>query len=67
MISGADAANPIDPDAIVDRHSFGRALTWLREQAGLSIREVAKAVGARPATVGDYFAGKSMPQPAFSL
>jgi transcriptional regulator with XRE-family HTH domain len=50
-----------DPDGIQDRYHFGRALTELRERAGLTVRDIAKLVGIPPATAGDYFAGRSLP------
>ncbi|MET8758818.1 helix-turn-helix transcriptional regulator [Lentzea sp. NPDC004782] len=40
---------------------FGEALTLLRESAGLSVRDVAKALRLPPATTGDYFSGRSLP------
>jgi transcriptional regulator with XRE-family HTH domain len=44
-----------------DRTQFGLALTELRERAGLSVRDVAKALRIPPATAGDYFSGRSLP------
>jgi transcriptional regulator with XRE-family HTH domain len=40
---------------------FGEALTVLRESAGLSVRDVARALRVPPATTGDYFSGRSLP------
>lgn len=54
------------PSEIRDTRQFGAALTELRERAGLSVRQVAQDVGAARTTVGDYFAGKSLPSPATS-
>ncbi|GAA1020580.1 hypothetical protein Aple_078720 [Acrocarpospora pleiomorpha] len=53
------------PDADVRRISsrpeFAQALTALRERAGLTVRDVAKAVGIPDSTAGDYFAGAHLP------
>ncbi|SNT44172.1 WD40 repeat [Asanoa hainanensis] len=43
------------------RQEFGRALTAVRERAGLTVRDVAKVVKLPPATVGDYFSGRHLP------
>ena len=50
-----------NPDDIDDRAYFGWALTIVRERAGLTVRDVAKTAGIPVATVGDYFAGRSLP------
>ena len=50
-----------DPAEIDNKNSFGAALTLLREQAGLTVRDIARAVGIPAATAGDYFAGRSLP------
>jgi hypothetical protein len=50
-----------NPDDIDDRAYFGWALTIVRERAGLTVRDVAKTTGIPVATVGDYFAGRSLP------
>jgi WD40 repeat protein len=42
---------------------FGQALTLVREQAGLSVRAVARILGLPPSTVGDYFSGRHLPPP----
>jgi WD40 repeat protein len=55
-----------DPARIQDTREFGAALTVLREQAGLSVRQVAQAIGAPRTTVGDYFSGRSVPGAATS-
>lgn len=49
------------PSAINTTKEFGVALTKLRDRAGMSVRSVAQAVGVPRATIGDYFAGKSLP------
>ena len=43
---------------------FGRELTLARQRAGLTIREVARAVGIPASTTGDYFAGRHLPPPS---
>jgi WD40 repeat protein/transcriptional regulator with XRE-family HTH domain len=43
---------------------FGATLTEVRERAGLSVRQIAQLVGAPRTTVGDYFAGRSVPTAA---
>lgn len=57
-----DAHRP-DPDLIADRAGFARALSRLREQAGLTVREVAREVGIRDSTAGGYFSGRHLPGP----
>ena len=42
---------------------FGQALTLVREQAGLSVRAVARISGLPPSTAGDYFSGRHLPPP----
>jgi transcriptional regulator with XRE-family HTH domain len=55
-----DAEVP-DPGRITSQTDFGRELTLARQQAGLTIRDVAKASGIPVSTVGDYFAGRHLP------
>jgi WD40 repeat protein len=50
-----------DPSQIVTRRDFAGELTLLRELAGLTIRDVAKAAGLPDGTTGDYFAGRHLP------
>jgi archaellum biogenesis ATPase FlaH len=50
-----------DPDLFEDRSHFGAALTAVRERAGLSVRDVAKALRIPPATAGDYCSGRTLP------
>jgi hypothetical protein len=52
---------PADPARIVSRRDFADELTRLRELAGLSVRDVAKAAGLPDSTMGDYFAGRHLP------
>src|SRR6266568_3310926 len=55
-----DAGDP-DPGRITCQQDFGHELTLARQQAGLTIREVAKASGIPVSTVGDYFAARHLP------
>src|SRR5580692_11342154 len=55
-----DAEVP-DPRRITSQQDFGRELTLARQQAGLTIREVAKASGIPVSTLGDYFAARHLP------
>jgi WD40 repeat protein/transcriptional regulator with XRE-family HTH domain len=48
-------------DGIFDGRDFAQALTGLRELAGLSIRDVARATGIPAATLGGYFSGRHLP------
>lgn len=45
------------------RSEFAAALTAIRQQADLSIRELARTVGIPPATIGGWFSGRNLPQP----
>jgi WD40 repeat protein/transcriptional regulator with XRE-family HTH domain len=51
------------PGRIRTRQDFARELTALREQAGLTVRQVAGKAGALAAhsTIGDWYAGRSLP------
>jgi transcriptional regulator with XRE-family HTH domain len=55
-----DAEVP-DPGRINSQQDFGRELTLARQQARLTIRDVAKASGIPVSTVGDYFAARHLP------
>ena len=60
----AAAASPgaaADPDRIATQQDFGRELTRARQQAGRTVREVAREAGIPPSTAGDYFAGRHLP------
>ena len=50
-----------DPDRIATQQDIGRALTLLRNRAGLTVRQVARASGLPVSTVGDYFSGRHLP------
>ncbi|URM93103.1 helix-turn-helix domain-containing protein [Actinomadura madurae] len=52
-----------DPRRIVTRQDFAAQLTLLREAAGLTVRQVARASGIPDASAGDYFAGRHLPPP----
>ena len=51
-----------DPRRVHSRQDFARELTLLRERAGLTVRDVAKATAMPVATVGGYFSGRRLPQ-----
>ena len=53
-----------DPGRIATQPDFGRELTRARQRAGLTVREVARAVGIPASTAGDYFAGRHLPPPS---
>jgi transcriptional regulator with XRE-family HTH domain len=50
-------------DHVRTRQDFARELTLLREQAGLTVRQVADKAGVYGAhsTIGDWFAGRGLP------
>jgi WD40 repeat protein len=50
-----------DLEQIASASDFVRELQELRERAGLTIREVAKAAGTPPSSTGDCFSGKHLP------
>lgn len=51
----------IDVDQIETRQQFAAALTAVRERAGLTVRQVARATGIPAATLGGYFSGRHLP------
>lgn len=57
MVEGQHA----EPENVQTRGDLGRALTMLRSEAGLTVRELARRVDAPAATLGDYFAGRHLP------
>ncbi len=63
---GSRAGDPEQPDPgrIAAPPDFGRELTLARQRAGLTVREVARAVGIPASTAGDYFAGRHLPPPS---
>ena len=65
---GPGAAGPADeepdPRRIASQPDFGRELTLVRQLAGLTVREVARAAGIPASTAGDYFAGRHLPPPS---
>ena len=52
------------PDAIHHRREFAQALTALRSQSGLTVRDLARRLDAPVATIGDYCSGRHLPGPA---
>ncbi|MFI6480881.1 AAA family ATPase [Nonomuraea sp. NPDC050663] len=60
--SPSHAGRP-DPDGIATRQEFARELSSLRDQAGLTVRQVAAKAGAygSHSTLGDWFAGRGLP------
>ena len=61
--AAGDPGQP-DPRRIAGQLDFGRELTLARQRAGLTVREVARAVGIPASTAGDYFAGRHLPPPS---
>ena len=51
----------IDLEAITTRQDFADALTAVREAAGMTVRQVARATGIHPSTVGGYYSGRHLP------
>ncbi|SEH00691.1 WD40 repeat [Nonomuraea solani] len=48
-------------ERVATRNGFARALTTLRERAGLTVRDVARGAGIPDSTAGDYFGGAHLP------
>jgi len=53
--------NVADPSRVQTREEFAHELTLLRERAGLTVRDVAKAIGVPDSTAGGYFSGRYLP------
>jgi WD40 repeat protein/transcriptional regulator with XRE-family HTH domain len=51
----------VDPTRIATRQDFARQLSAVRQRAGLTVREVARAVGIQHSTAGGYFSGRHLP------
>lgn len=51
------------PSDLTSAEEFGAALTRLRDQLGLSIRQVARLSDIPSATLGGYFTGRHLPPP----
>lgn len=51
-------------DASDSRQEFAHALTALRLQSGLTVRELARRLDTPTATLGGYFSGRHLPGPA---
>ncbi|MEV6303138.1 helix-turn-helix domain-containing protein [Actinoplanes sp. NPDC051861] len=56
-----DPSLPRTPESVTDRDEFAAALTELREQAGRTVRDVAKLSGLPTSTIGGYFGGRHLP------
>jgi WD40 repeat protein/transcriptional regulator with XRE-family HTH domain len=50
-----------DPLAVTTPAEFAHAFATLREQAGISIRDLARGAGATSSTVGNWFSGRQLP------
>ena len=50
-----------DPDRVATQQDFGRELAAVRRNAGLTVRQVARAAGLPVRTAGDYFSGRHLP------
>ena len=50
-----------DPDRIATQQDFGRGLAAVRRNAGLTVRQMARAAGLPVSTAGDYFSGRHLP------
>lgn len=55
------AGSSADPGKVRTKGDLARELTVLRSEAGLTVRELARRLGAPIATLGDYFAGRHLP------
>ncbi|MGR6918144.1 nSTAND1 domain-containing NTPase [[Actinomadura] parvosata] len=53
--------DPPAPAHITTRDEFAAALSRLREDAGISVRALAAAVGGQSGTIGDWLAGRGLP------
>ena len=56
-----EEAPAADPGRITTQQEFGQQLTWARQRAGRTIRDVARAAAIPASTAGDYFAGRHLP------
>ncbi|MEV6648767.1 tetratricopeptide repeat protein [Amycolatopsis sp. NPDC051371] len=52
-----------EPAIVATRDDFSRQLVLLREEAGLTVRELARAIGVPASTLGGYFTGAHLPRP----
>jgi WD40 repeat protein/transcriptional regulator with XRE-family HTH domain len=50
-------------DDVGTRQDFAEQLTLLRERAGLTVRDVARALKVPTSTIGGYFGGRYLPPP----
>jgi serine/threonine protein kinase len=51
----------VDPDTVTTRAEFGKALSTVRQIAGLTARQVADEIGQPVTTIRAYFGGRSLP------
>ena len=51
----------VDPREISTRQEFADKLSLLKDQAGLTVREIASKAGVPASTLGGYFAGTHLP------
>ena len=52
---------PLDIQGVFDGRDLARALTALRENAGLSIRDISRRTSIPSATLGGYYSGRHLP------
>ncbi|MET8145274.1 helix-turn-helix domain-containing protein [Sphaerisporangium sp. NPDC005288] len=62
MVSDGQPYHP-DPARVFAKPDFARELTLLRERAGLTVRDVARAMKVPDSTVGGHFSGAHLPSP----
>ena len=60
-VTDADGGERVEPGQVKTRADLAAALTALRERAGLSVREVAKAADVPTGTVSGYLSGRHVP------
>ena len=51
----------VDPARVGTRAEFAAAFTQVRENAGLSVRDLARRIGVPAGTLGGYFGGRHIP------
>src|SRR5579871_2001785 len=51
----------VDPREIGTRQEFASQLSLLKDQAGLTVRDIASKAGVPASTLGGYFAGSHLP------
>ena len=55
------ADGSVDPARVGTRAEFAAAFTRVRENAGLSVRDLARRIGVPAGTLGGYFGGRHIP------